>query len=54
MAVEINDHGSVYLLITHLSMHGHYCWGGGAGGIHVISDLPNIFNVNCDLHIFST
>ena len=24
--------------------------GGGAGVIHVIRDLPNIFNVNCDLH----
>ena len=27
---------------------------GGAEDIHVIRDLPNIFNVNCDLHIFST
>ena len=26
--------------------------GGGAGVIHVIRDLPNIFNVNFDLHIF--
>ena len=26
--------------------------GGGAGVIHVIRDLPNICNVNCDLHIF--
>ena len=25
---------------------------GGAAVIHVIRDLPNIFNVNCDLHIF--
>ena len=26
--------------------------GGGAGVIHVMHDLPNIFHVNCDLHTF--
>ena len=25
--------------------------GGGGRGIHMVRDLPNIFHVNCDLHI---
>ena len=36
-------------------MHAPYCdnnLSGKAGIILVIRDLPNIFHVNCDLHIF--
>ena len=33
-------------------MQNYHPYKGGAGIIHVIRNLPNIFNVNCDLHFF--
>ena len=48
----INNKKNAYKWLSK-KKHTHIYLRGKACVIHAIRDLPNIFNVNCDLHIFS-